>query len=91
MTPPIKPASGAIERYLRAKGFGAITLPPFGIFILPERMGEAGLIAHESVHWEQYQRMGAWKFYTTYLKNQAQYGYRDNPMEVEARDKSGIA
>lgn len=89
MTPPIKPASGAVEKYLRSKGFGAITLPPFGIYILPERINEPGLIAHETVHWEQYQRMGWWKFYTTYLRGMAQYGYDEHPMEREAREKSG--
>ena len=88
-SPPIKAASGVVEKFLRSNGYGGITLPPRGIFILAERMGEAGLIAHETVHWDQDQRMGLFKFYSTYFRETLKHGYKDNAMEVEARDKSG--
>lgn len=87
----VKPATGLIESFLRSNGYGAITLPPRGIYVLPERMGELGLIAHETVHWEQYERMGMVKFYSAYLRHTLANGYKGNPMEQEARDKSGTA
>jgi hypothetical protein len=36
-------------------------------------------------HWAQYQRMGAVRFYAVYLWLLLCHGYRDHPMEVEAR------
>lgn len=84
------PAKGAIERFLRSRNLGAITLPPRGIYVLPERMADAKLILHESVHWQQYERMGLLRFYSSYVWGLLRYGYNaDHPMEREAREKSG--
>lgn len=45
----------------------AATLPPFGIFmesrLIHEGEGPCSVLAHERVHWEQYQRMGLCSFY----------------------------
>lgn len=65
--------------------FDAITLPPLGIYVKAERMNDEILIRHEMCHWNQYQRMGAVKFYGLYLWYSLRYGYWMNPMEVEAR------
>ena len=81
----IKPAPHLIRWFLRTFGYGGIVLPPFGIYILAERMNEAELVRHEQVHWAQYQRMGAVKFYALYLWYYLRYGYRNNPMERHAR------
>lgn len=81
-----KPAPHIIRWFLRTFGYGGITLPPLGIFILAERINEAPLIRHEQAHWAQYQRMGAALFYAMYLWNNLRYGYRNNPMEIEARE-----
>ena len=87
----ILPAKGAIERFLRSRNLGAITLPPRGVYVLPERINEPGLIAHETVHWEQYERMGLIRFYAEYVWGLIRYGYSaDHPMEKEAREKSGV-
>ena len=75
---------------LRKIGQAAITLPPFGIYAVPERRNDMYLTKHELVHWEQYKRMGAVMFYLTYLWYQIRYGYKHNPMEIEARGRSGI-
>lgn len=83
MTP--RPAPHLIRWFLRATGFGGITLPPVGIFILAERINEAPLIKHEQAHWQQAQRMGVLRWYVIYLWNNLRYGYRDNPLEIEAR------
>jgi len=81
----IKPARHIVRWFLRTSGYGGITLPPFGIYILAERINEPRLRAHESMHWQQYQRMGAVKFYAVYLWYNIKYGYLNNPMEIEAR------
>jgi len=83
MTP--KPARHLIRWMLRWRGFAGVTLPPFGIYILAERMHDEGLIRHEQAHWEQYKRMGAIRFYLTYIWQVLRYSYRNAPMEVEAR------
>lgn len=87
----ILPAKGAIARFLRSRDLGAITLPPRGVYVLAERINDVGLIAHETVHWEQYERMGSVRFYATYLWGLLRHGYSaEHPMEREARDKTGV-
>ena len=83
MTP--KPARGLIAWVLRRTGFAGVALAPFGIYILPEFLGNEGLVKHEQVHWAQYQRMGLVRYYLTYLYQVLRYGYRNAPMEREAR------
>lgn len=83
MTP--KPARGLVGWILRRTGFAGVALAPWGIYILPERMYSDALIRHEQVHWQQYQRMGLLKYYGTYLYQVIRYGYRNAPMEREAR------
>lgn len=81
----IRPATAIVRWYLRATGFAGITLPPFGIFILSERINDQRLRLHEMAHWHQYQRMGLVGFYLKYFWNTLRHGYRNNPMEIEAR------
>lgn len=83
MTP--KPARGLIGWVLKRTGFAGVTLPPWGIYILPEHIDNRRLIRHEQQHWRQYQRMGAVKFYVTYAWQVLRHGYRNAPMEVQAR------
>lgn len=82
-----KIATGLIRWFLLKRGFAGITLPPFGIYIIKERIDEQPLIDHENVHWKQYERMGFLKFYTMYLYYSLRYGYWNNPMEKEARNQ----
>jgi hypothetical protein len=81
----IRTAVGFIRWYLKRTGFAGITLPPWGVYILAERLTDERLVRHEQVHWEQYKRMGALKFYAVYIGYSLRYGYRNNPMEIEAR------
>lgn len=46
------------------------------------------LLAHELVHVMQVQRDGWLHFYLKYLYYHAKYGYKNNPYEIEARDKT---
>lgn len=80
-----RPAPHVIRWFLRTFGYGGITLPPLGIFILAERINEAPLIRHEQVHWQQYQRMGFIRFTWAYLTGLIRHGYWNHPMEIEAR------
>ena len=76
---------GILPTLILMKG-SYITLPPFGIFVLAERINDLRLRRHEECHWKQYQRMGFWGFYLKYLWYSARYGYRNNPLEIEARE-----
>jgi hypothetical protein len=68
----------------------AATIPPFGIFIEKKYKGDKSLLNHELVHWDQYNRMGFFDFYSTYLSEYVKYGRKYGPMEVEARKLSKI-
>ena len=81
-----KPARGLIDWVLRRTGFHGVALAPWGIYILPAAMHSQRLIRHEQQHWRQWQRMGAVRYYATYLWQIVRYGYRNAPMEVEARN-----
>ena len=81
----IKPARNLIRWWLLLTGYAGITLPPFGIYILAERMNDDALILHEQVHWQQAKRMGTFKFYAVYLWLLVKHGYQNHPMEIEAR------
>jgi len=82
----IKPAPHAVRWFLKTFGYGGVTIPPLCIYILVERINEDRLRQHEMAHWRQYLRMGLFKFYATYFWYNIRYGYRMNPMEIEARD-----
>lgn len=81
----IRPATGFVAFCLRRSGFGGVCLPPWGVFILPERMHDRRLIRHECAHRRQALRMGAVAFYSQYFWFTLRYGYHRNPMEIEAR------
>lgn len=80
----------------------AITLPPFGVWVWAERYiklydeDKDKLLRHEAVHWLQYQRNGFFKTYLLYGWYWIRYsafrgreGYLRNPLEIEARQRSG--
>ena len=80
------PAPRLLAAILRRFDKVAITLPPFGIYyVLPGNVITQRLVKHEQAHWAQYQRMGAVRFYATYLWQCARYSYHNAPMEIEAR------
>jgi len=81
----IRKARGPLAWWLRLLGFGGVTLPPLGIFLLPERFGDPALLRHENVHWRQYHERGLMSFYGGYLWLLCRHGYRAHPWEIEAR------
>ena len=68
--------------YLSSWGFGAITLPPIGIFYNNQFIEST--YNHELIHQNQYRRKGFFLYYFDYLVNSLLYGYRNNPLEQEA-------
>lgn len=78
-----------IKMFTKAWVWGQ-TIPPIGIFLRDGHENDPRLLAHEKVHWAQYEQMGLIRFYLTYWYYLIRYGYTNNPMEVEAREKSGI-
>jgi hypothetical protein len=83
MTP--RAAPHIIAWFLRRFGFAGVALAPFGIFILAEHLHSQRLIRHEQAHWRQWQRMGTMRYYATYVWQVMRHGYRNAPMEIEAR------
>lgn len=55
--------------------YNARTIPPFGIFVAKDQANNKNLIDHERVHWEQYRRMGLFRFYLEYARQFNTYGY----------------
>jgi hypothetical protein len=86
--PPPRPARHVLRLFLRATGYSGICLPPFGIFILGERLHDPALVRHEQCHWRQAERMGVARWAIAYLWYSLRHGYRDNLLEREARDAS---
>lgn len=70
----------------------AITIPPFGIFIEEKYALEGSepgtILAHEKIHWLQYQERGLFKFYLEYLSGWIKLGRFYNDLEKEARERS---
>ncbi len=66
-------------------GFNALTIPPVGIFIHSKHRGNAELLQHELIHWQQYQREGLLPFWFNYAGGHIIHGYDANPYEIEAR------
>ena len=81
----MKPARGPVLWWLRMSRYKAITLPPFGIYALPEHLEDQRLQRHEDEHWRQAQQYGVIGFYIMYLWYALRYGYFNSPMEQEAR------
>lgn len=79
------PAKGFSRALLTILDFGAITLPGRRVVMMDWLLHDESLITHELMHVEQYERLGTarflWKYFTLWLK----HGYKNHPMEIEAR------
>lgn len=52
-----------------------------------EFLNDKDWLRHELVHIEQYKRYGTIKFIVFYIWYSIKYGYYNNPLEIEAREK----
>jgi hypothetical protein len=66
-------------------GYNAMTIPPWGIYIVKSQANNKELIKHELIHWMQYQKLGLFGYYSRYFSELKCYGYDGMPMEIEAR------
>ena len=78
-------ADGGLARFLRWRGFTAITL---GHVIVTNRRASDGLLAHELEHVAQAERWGP-LYYPAYLLGSVR-GYRRNPFERAARRAADV-
>lgn len=85
-----KEATGLILWFLTTYGYGAITMPWYVVYMLPSRLYDYPLRCHEAIHLEQIKRLGATRWALAYLYYTLRYGYKANPFEVEARQRSGV-
>lgn len=83
MTP--KTATGPILWYMNLFGFKGLATPWKQIYMAPGFEDAEWLLRHERMHLEQMERDGWAGFHLKYLWYTLQYGYWDNPYEVEAR------
>ena len=58
------------------------------IYVLSEHFRSEELRYHEMIHIEQLERDGSLRFCTLYLYYLIRYGYRRNPYEIEAYDRT---
>ncbi len=86
---PFRRARGPLLWWLRAAGYGGITMPWGRAYLVPERLHDPGLRAHEAVHLDQLRRLGPVRFVALYLWLLMRHGYDRHPMEIEARERSG--
>ena len=70
----------------------AMTLPPFGIFIEEKYVNDGdapgSILAHERIHWLQYQELGLFGFYNKYINGWLRHGRIYNEMEEDARKRN---
>lgn len=71
--------------FFKVSGFGGITLPNRKVVLMPHYMHDESLITHELMHVEQYERLGNMKFLWRYFVLLLRHGYKNHPMEIEAR------
>lgn len=84
LPPEFRVARGPISWLLSICGFAAITLPWRRVYILENYCHLFPVIRHEQVHLKQIDRHGPVGFTVRYFWLLARYGYRNNPMEIEA-------
>jgi hypothetical protein len=73
--------------FLTRYNLAGIVMPiPFRptCYYLPPWHKSPEFVRHENTHFKQIERMGTVPFTTAYLYYLARYGYRANPLEIEA-------
>lgn len=84
MTKPVRVIQSSSLMRLTPRRFVAMTLG-HTIHVRSESPLSASTMRHELVHVRQFERYGFVGFLVRYLWQCARYGYRNAPLEVEAR------
>ena len=71
-----------IAVYINLKEKIAITAPPFFTYIKKGYKDNEEVIRHEECHQRQYEKLGFWRFYGKYFKEQFN-GYENSSLEGE--------
>jgi hypothetical protein len=83
----VKPARGLLLWWLRRTRWAGLALPPLGAWV--EDLNNERLVRHERRHLEQALEVGVLKWYVLYAWYTLRHGYRNNPLEVDAREAEG--
>lgn len=70
---------------MKHNGIRGMVIYPFVLFADPVEDVPDWVFKHEMEHVYQFQEMGHFQFYTKFLYYQIRYGYKHNPLEIEAR------
>ena len=81
----VKTAKGIIKWYMNLCGFKGWTSFWKTIYVLPGYENNEQLLKHEKCHLKQIEDDGIIIFSLVYIYWTLQYGYYNNPYEVEAR------
>lgn len=87
---PVGPTLQRLGRGFGLSGaFPAAMTLNYGIYVRKDCASSRRLLVHEFAHVSQYERLGGVRsFLDLYLRECARYGYRDSPLEQEARAKA---
>lgn len=81
-------AGPVLGRLLDRCGYAGIAMPWGRYYIVAACFDDEEIHVHEREHIEQMRRDGVAVFVARYLWWLVRYGYRDNPYEVEARERA---
>lgn len=82
----VKTATSLLAWLMRRSGFLGWTSFWCTVYVLPGYENDQSLLRHEAKHLEQIERDGRLVFSLKYIWWLYQYGYKNNPYEVEARE-----
>lgn len=85
MSPRFKLAGPFWCTVLQLLGFHAVTTPWMTVYVHPYGANDRALLRHERMHLRQIRRDGWLRFWVQYYWWLIQYGYWNNPYEIEAR------
>jgi hypothetical protein len=83
----VRPARGLLLWWFRKTHWFGVALPPFGAWV--ESIDSERMVKHERRHLQQALEMGVLKWYVLYAWYTLRHGYRNNPLEVDAREAEG--
>lgn len=84
----VRPARGLLRWWFLHTHWAGLALPPFGAWV--EDIDNDRLVRHEARHLQQAREKGVLKWYALYAWYTLRHGYRNNPLEVDARAAESV-